>query len=193
MITENFIRAEIEALEVWIGRKLDTRFVPKWIEECETMDRSSFLKAAHSFRNSEYFPNFRDFKAAYSRAVGVETNKHTHPGCDWCDGGFLSYVKEGYEYEGRCSICNIQNAKYSKMPLINPASPLITLHPSHKISKDFNEKMRADGKDPDDTVMVSTKKLTNSVKPFRGQPDPVQEKIRQDSISRDYQRDEAPF
>ena len=65
MISRIEIEKELTRLEVWIGRKLSGEFKPHWVDECSAWDYSGFLKAVQSFRNNEYFPSLRDFKAAY--------------------------------------------------------------------------------------------------------------------------------
>ena len=188
MISRIEIEKELTRLEVWIGRKLSGEFKPYWVDECSAWDYSGFLKAVQSFRNNEYFPSLRDFKAAYGRGANV-TEHEQHPGCDWCDHGIIAYTKDGYEYEGRCSVCNIQIRKYSKMPLINPTRPHVELHPSHGASKKFCEQMREEGKDPHASRFTSV----SEVNPFKGKPDPRQERVRQKSLSMDRRREEFPF
>ncbi|MBF83164.1 MAG: hypothetical protein CL489_01675 [Acidobacteria bacterium] len=188
MITENFIKSEIERLEAWIGRKLDGRFINQWLEECERMDKVGFLKAIQAFRQEDYFPPLRDFKSAYARAVGI-SEEEIIQGCDWCDNGVLVYLEGNHcEYLARCAICNMASHRYSKLPLVHPERPQYKLHPCHEAKKVFFAEMRARGEDPHRNDFTQYSHVSK-VNPFNAKPDPTNERERKKNLARDEARD----
>jgi|10_taG_2_1085330.scaffolds.fasta_scaffold56140_3 hypothetical protein len=192
MITEHMIKDEIGRLESWIGKKMDSRFTEAWLDRCEDMDVTPFLKAMQSFKGADWFPNLRDFCSEYNRGLGGGGDEWTRS-CDWCDQGILIYLKEvggrKYEYEGKCGNCHPTGKRFENLLLIYPSKPQVRLHGLHLAKKEACETARANGQDPYAPVHEV---FSN---PLKGRNDPAKERERQASLNQDRKREnkEVPF
>ena len=191
MVTEEAIKESVSDLEAWIGRKMDTRFMEKWLDTCQEFEYAPFVKAMDSFKGEDYFPNLRDLTTAYKRESRIVSQDTEQASCDWCDHGILIYFKQAggrdYEYEGKCGNCHPVGKRFDDLLLIYPSKPQVKLHPLHFEKKEFCEQQRAEGKDPDSTVFGKVDS------PYGGRPDPAKERARYASLKREEQREEIPF
>ena len=192
MVTEEAIKESVSDLEAWIGRKMDTRFMEKWLDTCQEFEYGPFVKAMDSFKGEDYFPNLRDLTTAYKRESRIVSQEVEQKSCDWCDEGILIYFLEKggreYEYEGKCGNCHPAGKRFENLLLIYPSKPSVKLHSMHYQKKEFCDDARANNRNPYAPVFQA---VSN---PYAGERDDAKERARYASIKREEQREEEiPF